>query len=123
MPKARQIRTPRTHRSHRLKETDNGPLFKRVFLSSFTNGFDWNSCCRIFFDYRARAPEGIFVKRGPESMSTLQKAAGLVIAAIVTIINKSVFDDNSAPWRQYSAIINTIDLGAIIYLFYLSPWS
>jgi hypothetical protein len=67
-------------------------------------------------------PDGVFVKRGLESMKTLQWVTGLVIAAIVTIINKSVFDDD-AGWRHYSAIINAVDLGAIVYLCYFSPWS
>jgi hypothetical protein len=55
-------------------------------------------------------------------MSALQKVTGLVIAAIITVINKSVFDDNEAGWKQYSAVINAFDLIAIIYLCYVSPW-
>jgi len=79
----------------------------------------------LWRDYSPKTPGGFdaFVKRGPESMSTLQRATGLVIAAIVTIINKSVFDDDDAGWRHYSAIINAVDLSAIVYLCYISPWS
>ena len=78
----------------------------------------------VWDDYRPLTPGGIdaTVVRGDESMSTLQRAAGLVIAAIVTIINKSVFDDDDAGWRHYSAFINAADLVAIVYLCYFSPW-
>jgi hypothetical protein len=79
----------------------------------------------LWCDYRPITPGGInaTVMRGPQSMSTLQKATGLVIAAIVTIINKSVFDDDDAGWRHYSAFINAADLFVIVYLCYVSPWS
>jgi hypothetical protein len=40
---------------------------------------------------------------------------------IVTIVNKSVFDDDGSGWRRYSAFINLTDLTAIAYLFYFSP--
>jgi hypothetical protein len=78
----------------------------------------------LWSDYRPTASGGInaTVTRGPESLSTLQRATGLVIAAIITIINKSVFDDDDAGWRHYSAIINAADLAAIVYLCYVSPW-
>jgi len=62
------------------------------------------------------------VRRGPQSMSTLEKVTGLVIAAIITVINKSVFDDNEAGWNHYSAVINAFDLIAVVYLCYVSPW-
>lgn len=55
-------------------------------------------------------------------MSTLEKITGFVIAAIVTIANKSVFDDDETGWKHYSAVINAFDLLAIVYLCYLSPW-
>jgi hypothetical protein len=62
------------------------------------------------------------VLRGLESMSILEKITGLVIAAIVTIINKSVFDDDAAGWQGYSAVFNLLDLVMIIYLCYFSSW-
>jgi hypothetical protein len=62
------------------------------------------------------------VRRGPQSMSALEKVTGLVIAAIITVINKSVFDDNEAGWNHYSAAINAFDLIAIVYLCYISLW-
>ena len=34
------------------------------------------------------------VTRGEESMRTLDKVTGVVIAAVITIINKSVFDED-----------------------------
>jgi hypothetical protein len=63
------------------------------------------------------------VLRGPRSMTALEKVTGLVIAAIITVINKSVFDDNEAGWKHYSAAINLFDLMTIIYICYLSPRS
>jgi hypothetical protein len=74
----------------------------------------------VWDDYRPLTPGGVMP--GDESMSMLQRAVGLVIAAIVTIINKSVFDDDDADWQHYSAFINAADLGAIVYLCYVSPW-
>ena len=62
------------------------------------------------------------VERGRESMELLQKYTGLVIAAVITIINKSVFDDNESGWRHYSAAINFFDLFAILFVCYVSPW-
>jgi hypothetical protein len=78
----------------------------------------------IWADYRPLPPSEVsaVVKRGRESMNTLEKITGVVIAAIVTIINKSVFDDNDSGWKHYSAAINGFDLVAIIYLCYVSPW-
>jgi hypothetical protein len=55
-------------------------------------------------------------------MSVLGKFTGLAIATIITIVNKSVFDDNESCWHHYSAAINFFDLVAITYLCYLSPW-
>ena len=77
----------------------------------------------IWCDYRPLGP-GIHasVLRGEQSMTTLEKITGLVIAAIVTIINKSVFDDDAAGWQRYSAAFNLIDLVMIIYLCYFSSW-
>ena len=49
-----------------------------------------------------------------------EKFTGLFIAAIITIINKSVFDDNEVHWKHYSAAISAFDLIAIIYLCYVS---
>jgi hypothetical protein len=62
------------------------------------------------------------VRRGEQSMTTLEKITGLVIAAIVTIINESVFDDDAAGWQRYSGAFNLLDLVMIIYLCYFSPW-
>jgi hypothetical protein len=78
----------------------------------------------VWHDYRPLTPSGISatVTRASESMSILEKVTGLVIAAIVTIINKSVFDDGDSGWQHYSAIINALDLGAIVYLCYVSSW-
>ena len=61
------------------------------------------------------------IRRGLEAMNMFEKFTGLFIAAIITIINKSVFDDNEVHWRHYSAAINAFDLIAIIYLCYVSP--
>jgi hypothetical protein len=55
-------------------------------------------------------------------MKALERITGLVIAAIITVINKSVFDDNESGWKHYSAMINVFDLTAIVYLLYVSPW-
>ena len=77
----------------------------------------------VWCDYRPLGP-GVHatVLRGEQSMTTLEKITGLVIAAIVTIINKSVFDDDDAGWQSYSAAFNLLDLMIIIYLCYFSPW-
>lgn len=75
----------------------------------------------LWRDYASRGG-GITVRRGPESMDVLQRATGLVIAAIVTIVNKSVFDDSDTGWRHYSAAINAFDLASIVYLCYVSSW-
>ena len=61
------------------------------------------------------------VTRADESMKTLNKTIGVAVAVIVTIVNKSVFDANK-EWANYSAFFNTVDLLAILYLFYLSSW-
>jgi ABC-type transport system involved in multi-copper enzyme maturation permease subunit len=63
------------------------------------------------------------VVRGPATMGTLEKITGLAVAAIITIINKSVFDDDESGWQHYSAIFNFVDLAAIVYLFYFSSWT
>jgi hypothetical protein len=60
------------------------------------------------------------VTRAETSMGMLERATGLAVLAIVTIVNKSVFDTKS--WADYSAAINTFDLGAILYLCYFSRW-
>ena len=77
----------------------------------------------IWRDYRPFGP-GMHANglRGEQSMTTLEKITGLVIATIVTIINKSVFDDNTAGWQRYSAAFNLLDLVIIIYLCYFSSW-
>jgi hypothetical protein len=77
----------------------------------------------IWRDYRPLGP-GIHanVLRGEQSMTTLEKVTGLVIAAIVTVINKSVFDDDDAGWQRYSAAFNLLDLVMIVYLCYFSSW-
>ena len=62
------------------------------------------------------------IRRGLEAMNMFAKFTGLFIVAIITIINKSVFDDNEVHWKHYSAAINAFDLIAIIYLCYVSPW-
>ena len=62
------------------------------------------------------------IRRGLEAMNMFEKFTGLFIVAIITIINKSVFDDNEVHWKHYSAAINAFDLIAIIYLCYVSPW-
>jgi hypothetical protein len=79
----------------------------------------------IWRDYRPLIPGGFSatVLRGLESMNALEKITGIVIAAIITIINKSVFDDDETNWKHYSAVINAFDLITIIYLCYVSPWS
>ena len=75
----------------------------------------------VWSDYGPRTG-GKNVTRAAESMSVLEKLTGLVIAAIITIVNKNVFDDNETRWHHYSAVINAFDLIAIVYLCYLSPW-
>ena len=62
------------------------------------------------------------IRRSLEVMNMFDKFIGLFFAAIITVLNKSVFDDNEVHWRHYSAAINTFDLIAIIYLCYVSPW-
>jgi hypothetical protein len=59
--------------------------------------------------------------RNAESMSTLEKVTGLVIAAIITTINKAVFDSDKQI-ASYSAIINAFDLAAVVYICYFSGW-
>lgn len=54
-------------------------------------------------------------------MSLLEKVTGLVLAAILTIINKAVFEDEPA-WKHYSAFINVTDVIAVIYVCYFSSW-
>lgn len=54
-------------------------------------------------------------------MKTLDKITGLVIAAIITIINKSVFDEDKT-WSHYAAFFNSVDILAIVYVCYFSPW-
>jgi hypothetical protein len=54
------------------------------------------------------------------SLSALANITGLVIGAIITVINKSVFDDNEACWKHYSAAFNSFDYFAIIYICYSS---
>ena len=46
------------------------------------------------------------IRRGLEAMNMFEKFTGLFIVAIITIINKSVFDDNEVHWKHYSAAIN-----------------
>jgi hypothetical protein len=78
----------------------------------------------IWRDYRPLGP-GIQAKvlRGEQTMTTLEKVTGLAIAAIVTITNKSVFDDDDAGWQSYSAVFNLLDLAMIVYLCYFSSWA
>src|ERR1700686_5303261 len=92
------------------------PLLQLALLSIFLFAL-WRDCHPLM-------PSGISatVTRASESMSVLEKVTGLVIAAIITIIDKSVFDDDDAGWQHYSAIINALDLGAIVYLCYISSW-
>ncbi|HXD46927.1 MAG TPA: hypothetical protein VN655_17515 [Pseudolabrys sp.] len=75
-----------------------------------------------FIDVRsAGRGSSMVVTRADESMKTLNKTIGVAVAVIVTIVNKSVFDANK-EWANYSAFFNTVDLLAILYLFYLSSW-
>jgi hypothetical protein len=76
----------------------------------------------LFAMYKDSYPSGIgIVTRSSDTMTTLQKVTGLVIAAIITIINKSVFD-TKIIWSDYSALINALDLAAIVYVCYFSRW-
>jgi hypothetical protein len=79
----------------------------------------------IWRDSRPLRPGGFQATplRGEQTMTTLEKIAGLAIAAIVTIINKSVFDDDDAGWKSYSAVFNLLDLAMIAYLCYFSSWA
>jgi SNF family Na+-dependent transporter len=61
------------------------------------------------------------VTRSDESMTTLQRVTGLGIAAIITIVNKGVFDSDKQI-ANYSAIINAFDLAAVVYICYFSVW-
>jgi len=97
-------------------------LSNQYFFPLFQLGLLGLLLFALWRDY-GTTPDRIFVVRGLRQMTTLERATGLVIAAIVTIINKSVFDDDDAGWRHYSAIINFVDLVAIVYLCYVSPWS
>jgi hypothetical protein len=78
----------------------------------------------VWRDYRPIVPSGITatVTRGSESMEILKRYTGLVIAAIITVVNKSVFDDKDSDWRHWSAFINLFDLCAVVYLCYVSPF-
>jgi hypothetical protein len=78
----------------------------------------------LWRDYRPKISSGFSgtLTRGPQSMTMLEKTTGLVIAAIITIVNKSVFDDPDAGWRHYSASVNLFDLCAIIYFCYVSSF-
>ena len=54
-------------------------------------------------------------------MKTLDKITGVVIVAIITIINKSVFDEDKT-WNQYAAFFNLVDIVIVVYIGYFSPW-
>jgi len=45
---------------------------------------------------------------------------GLAIAAIITVVNQSVFSDSDSFWRHYSAAVNLFDLCSVVYLCYFS---
>ena len=64
-------------------------------------------------------PTTMSVGRSDDTVAMYRKFTGAVIAIIVTIVNKSVFDD-SVGWRHYSAIVNLIDLTAIVYVCLIS---
>ena len=90
------------------------PIFQIVLLAILI--------CAVYIDYfKHRSGIPAEVNRGPESMSVLQKATGLVIAGVVTIINMSVFDSETI-WKNYSGFFNTLDLVSIIYFCYFSSW-
>jgi hypothetical protein len=61
------------------------------------------------------------VTRGEESLKTLDKVTGVVIAAIITIVNKSVFDEDKT-WSHYAAFFNVVDILAVLYVVYFSRW-
>jgi len=94
------------------------------FLQISFLGFLVWALWRDGFPFPRRRPgdAALTVKRGDASMSLLEKVTGLVAAAIITIINKSVFEDDKAVWRHYSAAIDTFDMIVIVYLCYVSPF-
>jgi hypothetical protein len=69
---------------------------------------------------RRRSPVGA-VNRGAESMNAIDKFTGAVIALVITIINKAVFDEDKT-WSHYAAFFDLANVLAILYLGYLSPW-
>jgi hypothetical protein len=92
------------------------PLFQFLILGvfAFTIWKDWP----VFTRFR----KGVIlsVRRGDESMSSLEKYTGLFIAAIIGIVDKAAFDDVASGFVHYSAFITFIDLLAIVYVCYLS---
>jgi hypothetical protein len=80
----------------------------------------------VFKDrYRPAQTGGMSVKltvtRSEASMALLQKVTGLALGAIVTVINKSVFEQEKI-YAAYSAAFNALDLVCIAYLCYISGW-
>ena len=74
----------------------------------------------IYVIYRDRSPipsPGAIahaeVVRGDQSMKRLERTTGLVLALIITLINKSVFDADP-HWAAYAAFFNVLDVGAIL---------
>src|SRR5262249_10293456 len=102
----------------------NGNFFQHLFFPIMQIALFVLFAFAIWCDYRPQDTSGIraTVLRGPQSMGTLEKITGLVIAAIVTIINQSVFDDDRVWWQSYSAAFNFVDLAMIVYLCFFSSW-
>jgi hypothetical protein len=54
-------------------------------------------------------------------MSLAGKVTGVAIVAVITIINRSVFDEDTT-WSHYAAFFNLTDILAVLYVGYFSPW-
>jgi len=91
------------------------PLLQIVVVSFFAFA--------IYQDHFRPPSPGIpvLIRRGDESMKRLEKATGLVLALVITIINKGVFDAEPV-WKAYSAFFNLLDVAAILYACYFSSW-
>jgi hypothetical protein len=78
----------------------------------------------LWEDYKPRKSPfgGTEVKRGDNSMSTLNKATGFAISIFVALVNSTVFSDKEYLATRYSIIINVVDFCVIIYICYISPW-
>jgi hypothetical protein len=74
----------------------------------------------LWREFGPLSDDGAEVLRGAESMRFLERYTGLALAAIIAIVNKSVFDDEKSGFQHYSASINLFDLCAIVYMCYIS---